>query len=56
MARVPKDSAAYTRYLKKFDEQETEIEKLQGAVKKLQVTEAEQRLAYEEYLANLEVK
>jgi hypothetical protein len=56
MGRVPKDSDAYKRYLKKFDEQETEIEKLQDAVKKLQTTEADQRLAYEEFLADLDVK
>jgi hypothetical protein len=56
MARVPKDSDAYKRYLKKFDDQETEIEKLQDEVKKLQTTEADQRLAFEEFLANLDVK
>jgi hypothetical protein len=56
MERVPKDSDAYKRYLKKFDEQETEIEKLQDAVKKFQVTEQEQRQAYEDFLANLSVE
>jgi hypothetical protein len=56
MERVPKDSAAYRRYLKKFDDQETEIENLQEAVKKLQLTEQEQRQAYEEFLANLHIK
>jgi hypothetical protein len=55
MERVPKDSAAYQRYLKKFDEQETEIERLQEAVRRLQATEQEQRQAYEEFLANLNV-
>ena len=33
--RVPKDSEAYKRYLKKFDDQETEIEKRQARVKEL---------------------
>lgn len=56
MARVPKDSDAYKRYLKKFEDQETEIEKLQDEEKKLQTTAADQRLAYEEFLANLDVK
>ena len=56
MERVPKDSDAYKRYLKKFDEQETEIEKLQDAIKKLQATEHEQRQAYEDYLSNLSVE
>jgi len=55
MERVPKDSAAYQRYLKKFDQQETEIERLQEAVKKLQTTEQEQRQAYEDFLSNLNV-
>jgi hypothetical protein len=55
MERVPKDSAAYQRYLKKFDQQETEIERLQEAVGKLQTTEQEQRQAYEDFLANLNV-
>ncbi len=33
--RVPKESEAFTRYLKKFDEQETEIETRQAKVKEL---------------------
>ena len=56
LERVPPTSAAYKRYLKKFDEQETEIEKLQDAIKKLQATEHEQRQAYEDYLSNLSVE
>jgi hypothetical protein len=56
MERVPKDSDAYKRYLKKFDEQETEIEKLQDAIKNLQATEHEQHQAYEDYLSNLSVE
>jgi hypothetical protein len=56
LARVPPDSAAYKRYLKKFDAQETEIEKLQDAIKTLQATEHQQRKAYEDYLSNLSVE
>jgi hypothetical protein len=56
MERVPKDSEAYKRYLKKFDDQETQIEKLQDSIKALQVREQEQRAAYEDYLANLSVE
>jgi hypothetical protein len=56
MERVPQTSAAYQRYLKKFDEQETEIEKLQEQVRRLQRTEQEQRKAYEAYLLGLDVK
>ncbi len=33
--RVPRDSDAYKRYLKKFDDQETEIERRQARVKEL---------------------
>ena len=53
---MPPSSEAYKRYLKKFDEQEGEIEKLQDAIKKLQGTEHEQRKVYEDYLANLSVE
>jgi hypothetical protein len=56
LERVPPTSEAYKRYLKKFDEQETEIEKLQDAIRKLQVTEQQQRKAYEDYLMNLSVE
>jgi hypothetical protein len=56
LERVPPGSEAYKRYLKKFDDQEVEIEKLQDAIKKLQATEQEQRTAYEEYLSNLSVE
>jgi hypothetical protein len=54
--RLPPTSAAYKRYLEKFDTQETEIEKLQGQVKKLQETEKGQRKEYEDYLAALTVE
>ena len=37
MERVPKDSQAYMRYLKKFDDQETEIEKRQAKSATLQL-------------------
>jgi hypothetical protein len=56
LARVPPSSEAYKRYLKKFDAQEVEIEKLQDAIKKLQATKYEQRTAYEDFLANLSVE
>jgi hypothetical protein len=56
LERVPPTSEAYKRYLKKFDEQESEIEKLQEAIRKLQGTEQQQRTAYEDYLRNLSVE
>src|SRR5262249_56088650 len=36
LREMPKEAAAYQRYLQKFDDQETEIEKLQKQVKDLQ--------------------
>jgi chromosome segregation ATPase len=56
LERVPPTSEAYKRYLKKFDEQETEIEKLQDAIRKLQATEQQQRKAVEDFLMNLRVE
>jgi hypothetical protein len=51
--RVPPTSQAYQRYLKKFDEQETEIESRQAKLAQLQKTAEQQRQAYESFLANL---
>jgi hypothetical protein len=56
LERVPPGSEAYKRYLQKFDEQEVQIEKLQEEIKKLQAKEDEQRKAYEDYLADLNVE
>ena len=47
---VPRDSAAYKRYLTKFDQQETTIEKYQADIKRLQGVEHQQRKALEDYL------
>jgi len=55
LERVPAGTEAYQRYLKKFDEQEVEIEKLQDAIKRLVTAEFEQRQAYDDFLANLSV-
>lgn len=56
MERVPPTSEAYKRYLKKFDDQETEIERRRATVAKLQQTAQQQRKAYESFLANLTVE
>ena len=50
---MPPTSQAYQRYLKKFDEQETEIESRQAKLAQLQKTAEQQRQAYERFLANL---
>jgi hypothetical protein len=49
---MPSTAAAYKRYLEKFDLQETEIEKYQAGIKKLQATEHAQQKELEEFLAN----
>jgi hypothetical protein len=55
MERVPANSLPYQRYLKKLDEQETQIEALQEKVRTLRQTEEQQRKAYETFLLNLNV-
>ena len=56
LKEMPPTAAAYKRYLDKFDKQETEIEKLQDSIKKLQGDEASRRAAYEDYLSKLDVE
>jgi hypothetical protein len=53
---VPPDSEAHKRYVKKFDQQETEIEQLQETIKKLQDREQQQQKEYEAFLVNLNVE
>jgi hypothetical protein len=54
--KVPPTSAAYKRYLEKFDAQETEIEKLQADIKARQATEKAQRKELDEYVIGLSVE
>ena len=56
MERVPQTSEAYKRYLKKFDDQETEIEKRRAAITGLQAVAYKQAKAYEDFLTNLNVE
>jgi len=56
LKEVPPTSDAYKRYVKKFDEQETEIEQLQEAVKKLQEQEHQQQQGYDKFLIELNVE
>jgi hypothetical protein len=49
LKEVPPTSDAYKRYVKKFDDQETEIEQLQDAVKNLQETAHQQRKEFEAF-------
>ncbi len=52
LKEMPPTAAAYKRYLEKFDTQETQIEKYQADIKKLQGTEFNQKKELEDYLAN----
>src|SRR5581483_1263304 len=52
---MPPTAAAYKRYLEKFDQQESEIEKLQTKRQQLQEKEHQQRQAYEGFLMALDV-
>jgi hypothetical protein len=56
LKEIPPTAEAYKRYLKKFDDQETEIEQLRATIKNLQNTEHQQRLALDAYLTNLSVE
>jgi hypothetical protein len=56
MKTAPQTSDAYKRYLKKFDDQETEIEKRQAQAAKLRETADQQRKAYEAFILNLNVE
>jgi hypothetical protein len=49
---IPTSSEAYKRYLKKFDDQETQIEDYQAKIKKLQGVEFSQKKEFEDFLAN----
>src|SRR5262249_23711931 len=51
LKEMPSTAQAYKRYLEKFDQQETQIERYQADIKQLQATEHQQRKALEDFLA-----
>lgn len=55
MTRLSQTSELYSRYLKKLDQQETELENLREQVETLRKTEAQQRDELIDYLLNLDV-
>jgi hypothetical protein len=55
LEKMPQTSAAYTRYLKKFDTQESEIESLQAEIKQLQAGAKNDKKEYEDFVAGLTV-
>lgn len=50
--RAPKESETFKRYLKKFDDQETEIERRQARIKELKAELAKQDTAFQEFAKN----
>jgi hypothetical protein len=56
LKEMPPTAEAYKRYLKKFDDQETQVEDSQRRIKALQDTEFSQRKAFEDFLAHLDVE
>ncbi len=55
MQRLAQNSDLYTRYVKKLDQQETELEKLRKDIESLKNTEEEQRRELQNYVMNLDV-
>jgi hypothetical protein len=56
MERVPKEAEAYKRYLKKFDEQELELEKRRAETARLEERADQQRQAFVAFLSKLNVE
>src|SRR5262249_1283491 len=56
LGRVPPTSQAYKRYLKKFDDQETEIEKRRGTIAELEDMLERKRKQFEESVLKLDVE
>jgi hypothetical protein len=55
MQRLPQNSDLYNRYVKKLDQQETELEKLRKEIESLKNTEEEHRRELHNYIMNLDV-
>lgn len=56
LGRVSKEQEVYKRYLKKLDEMENELEKLQVGIRALQDDELKERKEFEDFLAGLTVE
>jgi hypothetical protein len=55
MQRLPQNSDLYTRYVKKLDKQETELENLRKEIERLKNIEEEHRRELQNYVMNLDV-
>lgn len=56
MAKLSPNSELYSRYVKKLDEQETDLEKLREQIETLKNDEIKQRAELTTYIANLELE
>src|SRR5262249_52787238 len=56
LKEMPPTAEAYKRYLKKFDDQESDIEKLQAHIKVLRDTGAQQQQALDAFLGEMTVE
>jgi hypothetical protein len=55
MSKLAQTSELYNRYVKKLDQQETELENLRKEIESLKATEAKQQQELNDYLLNLDV-
>ena len=55
MSKLAQTSELYNRYVKKLDQQETELENLRKEIETLKATEAKQQQELNDYLLNLDV-
>jgi len=55
MGQLDRNSDLYRRYVQKFGDQETTVEKLRGEIEKLKGQETTQRASLDEYLLNLTI-
>jgi hypothetical protein len=56
MAKLSQTAELYTRYVKKLDQQETELEELRQQIESLKATELKQQQELNDYLLNLDVR
>jgi hypothetical protein len=56
MTRLAQNSELYIRYVKKLDQQETELDTLRQEIQSLRTTEAKQQTELTEYLLSLDLK
>ncbi|MER3424693.1 MAG: hypothetical protein C4293_17185 [Nitrospiraceae bacterium] len=55
MSRLAQNSELYSRYIKKLDQQESEIEKVRREIEALKTTEDQQRRELNDYLLGLDL-